>query len=140
MNLYAKHVCKLNGLEVAVAAVVLCQSRPYVAQRPQLWRGHVLALSQRDCKLLDRCLSDEVRAWEDFVDRYKGLVVHVIDHTARCRLNRLSSEDREDLAVEIFTVIVRDDMAVLRNFRGASSMATYLTVIARRIAVPALIG
>jgi RNA polymerase sigma-70 factor (ECF subfamily) len=97
-----------------------------------------LALSELDRKLLDRCLADEPRAWEDFVDRYMGLVIHVINHTAECRSIRLTAEDREDLAAEVFAAIVGDDIAVLRNFRGASSLATYLTVIARRIAVPAL--
>lgn len=99
-----------------------------------------MALSELDRKLLDRCLADEARAWEDFVDRYMGLVIHVINHTAECRSIRLSTEDREDLAAEVFAVIVSDDMRVLRNFRGASSLATYLTVIARRITVPALIA
>ncbi|MCG8586846.1 MAG: sigma-70 family RNA polymerase sigma factor [Pirellulales bacterium] len=97
-----------------------------------------MALSDLDRKLLDRCLADEPRAWEDFVDRYMGLVIHVINHTSECRSIRLSAEDREDLAADVFAVIVCDDMAVLRNFRGASSLATYLTVIARRIAVPAM--
>jgi RNA polymerase sigma-70 factor (ECF subfamily) len=99
-----------------------------------------LALSELDRKLLDRCLADEARAWEDFVDRYLGLVIHVINHTAQCRSIRLSTEDREDLAAEVFAAIVSNDMVVLRNFRGESSLATYLTVIARRITVPALIA
>ena len=34
--------------------------------------------------------------------------------------------------------IVARDYAVLREFRGASSLATYLTVIARRICVQEL--
>ena len=97
-----------------------------------------MALSELDRKLLERCLNDEPRAWEDFVDRYMGLAIHVINHTAQCRSVRLTAEDREDLAAEVFTAIVGNDMAVLRNFRGESSLATYLTVIARRITVPAL--
>ena len=99
-----------------------------------------MALSELDRKLLDRCLADAPRAWEDFVDRYMGLVIHVINHTAQCRSIRLSPEDREDLAADVFTAIIGDDMAVLRNFRGASSLATYLTVISRRITVPALMA
>ena len=97
-----------------------------------------MALSELDRKLLDRCLKDEPRAWEDFVDRYMGLAIHVINHTAQCRSVRLSAEDREDLAADVFAAIVAGDMAVLRNFRGESSLATYLTVIVRRITVPAL--
>lgn len=94
-----------------------------------------MALSDIDRNLLDRCLSRKPRAWEDFVDRFMGLVVHVINHTAQCRSIRLSASDREDLAAEVFLAIVDNDLAVLRHFRGKSSLATYLTVIARRVVV-----
>jgi RNA polymerase sigma-70 factor (ECF subfamily) len=92
-----------------------------------------VALSEIDRSLLDRCLCRKARAWEDFVDRFMGLVVHVINHTAQCRSINLSAADREDLAAEVFLAIVDNDMAVLRHFRGRSSLATYLTVIARRV-------
>jgi RNA polymerase sigma-70 factor (ECF subfamily) len=68
-----------------------------------------------------------------------GLVVHVINHSAQSRSLRLSSEDREDLAAQVFLAIVKDDLGVLRSFRGGSSLATYLTVIARRVVVHELI-
>jgi RNA polymerase sigma-70 factor, ECF subfamily len=98
-----------------------------------------VALSEIDRSLLDRCLSRKARAWEDFVDRFMGLVVHVINHTAQCRSINLSAADREDLAAEVFLAIVDNDMAVLRHFRGRSSLATYLTVIARRVVVRKLV-
>jgi RNA polymerase sigma-70 factor (ECF subfamily) len=98
-----------------------------------------VALSEIDRSLLDRCLSRKPRAWEDFVDRFMGLVVHVINHTAQCRSINLSSADREDLSAEVFMAVVDNDMAVLRHFRGKSSLATYLTVIARRVVVRKLV-
>jgi RNA polymerase sigma-70 factor, ECF subfamily len=98
-----------------------------------------VALSEYDRKLLARCLDKEPKSWEDFVDRYMGLVIHVINHSAQCRSLRLTSEDREDLAGEVFWNIVRQDFALLRNFRGESSLATYLTVITRRIVVAKLL-
>jgi RNA polymerase sigma-70 factor (ECF subfamily) len=98
-----------------------------------------VALSEIDRSLLDRCLHRKPRAWEDFVDRFMGLVVHVINHTAQCRSINLSAADREDLAAEVFLAIVDNDMAVLRHFRGKSSLATYLTVIARRVVVRQLV-
>jgi RNA polymerase sigma-70 factor, ECF subfamily len=94
-----------------------------------------VALSEIDRSLLDRCLNRKPRAWEDFVDRFMGLVVHVINHTAQCRSINLSAADREDLAAEVFLAIIENDMAALRHFRGKSSLATYLTVIARRVVV-----
>jgi RNA polymerase sigma-70 factor, ECF subfamily len=98
-----------------------------------------VALSEIDRNLLDRCLNRKPRAWEDFVDRFMGLVVHVINHTAQCRSTNLSAADREDLAAEVFLTIVDNDMAVLRHFRGKSSLATYLTVVARRVVVRKLV-
>ena len=98
-----------------------------------------MALSEIDRSLLDRCLQRKPRAWEDFDDRFMGLVVHVINHTAQCRSINLSAADREDLAAEVCLAVVDHDMAVLRHFRGKSSLATYLTVIARRVVVRKLV-
>jgi RNA polymerase sigma-70 factor (ECF subfamily) len=67
-----------------------------------------------------------------------GLVVHVVNHTAQARSTRLTAEDRDDLCSEVFLTLIRDDFAVLRHFRGQSSLATYLTVIARRTVVRSL--
>jgi RNA polymerase sigma-70 factor, ECF subfamily len=94
-----------------------------------------MALSDIDRSLLQRCLARKPRAWEDFVDRFMGLVIHVVNHSAQCRSLRLSVEDREDLVAQVFLTVVKDEQAVLRNFRGDSSLATYLTVIARRVVI-----
>jgi RNA polymerase sigma-70 factor, ECF subfamily len=94
-----------------------------------------VALSEIDRNLLERCLNRKPRAWEDFVDRFLGLVVHVVNHTARARSIRLSADDRDDLCAEVFLAIVKNDFALLRNFRGKCSLATYLTVVSRRIVV-----
>jgi RNA polymerase sigma-70 factor, ECF subfamily len=99
-----------------------------------------VALSEIDRSLLERCLHGKPRAWEDFVDRFMGLVVHVVNHTARARSIRLSAADRDDLCAEVFLATVKNDHAVLRNFRGKSSLATYLTVVARRIVVRELLA
>ena len=94
-----------------------------------------VALSEIDRNLLERCLQRKPGAWEDFVDRFMGLVIHAINHTAEARSVRLTAEDRDDLCAEVFLTIVRDNFNALRKFRGNSSLATYLTVVARRVAV-----
>ncbi len=98
-----------------------------------------MALSEIDRNLLDRCLQRKPRAWEDLVDRFMGLVVHVVNHAAQARSIRLTREDRDDLCAEVFLQMIRDDFAILRRFRGQSSLATYLTVVARRIVVKRLV-
>ena len=68
-----------------------------------------------------------------------GLIYHVIQHVAYARSRLLSSEDVEDVAAEILLKIVDNDYAVLKKFKGMSSLPTYLTVIARRTCVKELI-
>jgi RNA polymerase sigma-70 factor (ECF subfamily) len=97
-----------------------------------------VALTSVDRDLLKRCLTHQPGAWNDFVDRYLGLVYHVIHHTAHQRSHPLKAEDTEDLAAEIMLKIVENDYAILRQFRLQSSLSTYLTVIARRICVQEL--
>lgn len=98
-----------------------------------------VSLSEVDRQLLQRCLDSAPRAWEDFIDRFLGLVVHVANHTATTRGISLDSATRDDLVAEVFLALVREDFAVLRRFRRNCSLATYLTVISRRIIVRRMI-
>jgi RNA polymerase sigma-70 factor, ECF subfamily len=94
-----------------------------------------VALIAVDRELLQRCLRKQPGAWNDFVDRYLSLIYHVIGYTAHLRSAKVNSEDVEDIAAEVLMQIVADDYKALRHYKGKSSLATYLTVIARRIAV-----
>jgi RNA polymerase sigma-70 factor (ECF subfamily) len=98
-----------------------------------------MSLTEIDRNLLKRCLAEEPGAWKDFVDRFMGLFVHVVNHTAHARSVRLAQEDIDDLVGEVFLALLAQDYAVLRRFRGESSLATYLTVIARRVVVHGII-
>ena len=91
-----------------------------------------MALSEIDRNLLDRCLQQKPRAWEDFVDRFIGLITHVVKHTVQSSSISFTSQDYGDFCNEIFLSFIENDFAVLRHFRGQSSLATYLTVVARR--------
>lgn len=119
-------------------AVGLCLDR---GRWPRLATRGVkrVALSDIDRQLLQRCLARQPHAWEDFVDRFLGLVVHVVTHTAHSRSIAISPHDLEDLSSDVFLAILTDDYGVLRRFRGQSSLATYLTVIARRVVVRELL-
>src|SRR5207247_1950069 len=87
---------------------------------------------------LNRCLNHEPGSWNEFVDRFLGLIYHVINHASHLRSVPLRPEDVEDLAADILLQIVVNDYAMLRQFRKECSLATYLTVIARRICVQEL--
>jgi RNA polymerase sigma-70 factor (ECF subfamily) len=97
-----------------------------------------VALTNADRDLLRRCLAHQPGAWNDFVDRFLGLIYHTVQHTAHLRSTPLRPEDFEDVAAEVLLQIVANDYAILRQFNGNSSLATYLTVIARRTCVHTL--
>ncbi|TWT55820.1 ECF RNA polymerase sigma-E factor [Thalassoglobus neptunius] len=94
---------------------------------------------ETDRQILTRCLEREAGAWEEFVDRFLGTFVHVISNTAHARSVRLSQDDIDDLCSEIFLTLLKNEFAVLRHFRGKSSLASYLVVVARRIVVNSLV-
>ncbi|GAB5516545.1 MAG: sigma-70 family RNA polymerase sigma factor [Rhodopirellula baltica] len=47
----------------------------------------------------------------------------------------MDESTRDDMVAEVFLVYVRHDFAVLRRFRRQCSLATYLTIVARRVVV-----
>ena len=97
-----------------------------------------VAASAEDLRLVAACLAAEPRAWDDFVERFAGLFVRIVERSAAQRRLELQPTERDDLVAEILAACGRDAAAVLRGFAGRASLATYLTVVARRVAVPAL--
>lgn len=95
--------------------------------------------SDQDQVLIERCLKHQEGSWSEFVDRFLGLIYHVIRHTAYSRSMTLSPADEDDIAAEILLELVRNDYAVLKQFKGVSSLAAYLTVITRRTCVRQLV-
>ncbi len=92
-----------------------------------------MALTAADKVLLQRCLKHDPGSWNDFIDRFLGLIYHVIHYTAHLRSVSLLPEDVEDIAAEIVSRLVENDYQILRQFRGQASLATYLTVVCRRL-------
>ena len=97
-----------------------------------------MPLTPQDRELIRRCLHHEAGAWSEFVRRYLGLIYHVIDHAAHLRSFPIKPEETEDIASTILLQVIDNDYATLRQFRGKSSLSSYLTVIARRICVQEL--
>jgi len=91
-----------------------------------------------DRQLLQECLQGLPEAWDAFVARFGGLLAFVVDRTAAQRQMPLVPADRDDLLADILLEILHHDAAVLRGFEGRSSLATYLAVVARRVAVRCL--
>ena len=98
-----------------------------------------MSITELDYSLLEDCLHRNSSAWEDFVDRFLGLVLHVVDQTAEVRGVELSSEDRTDLAEAVFRAFHYNRMELLRRFEYKSSLSSYLVVLTRRLVVAFLL-
>lgn len=96
-------------------------------------------LAAADERLVRACLAREPGAWDEFLDRFAGLFAWIAARTAAQRQVTLSAADRDDMVAEIVVECLRHDAAILRRFGGRSSLPTYLTVIARRVAVKTLV-
>ena len=92
-----------------------------------------------DQALIKECLTGDSEAWNTFVRRFGRLIRAVITKTAQRRGWPISDADRDDITAEVFAQLVYRDAASLRQFAGRSTLTTYLTVIARRVAVRAML-
>jgi len=99
-----------------------------------------LSMNELDHTLLLRCVEEQPRGWEDFVDRFMGLVVHVIDHTGQIRDTNINDEQRDRLCEDVFRILYHDSFRILREYDGQCSLTTYLTIIVRRIVVRLLMN
>jgi RNA polymerase sigma-70 factor (ECF subfamily) len=107
--------------------------RPHGAPRGE-------AAPPTDAELVAACIAGAPGAWDAFVDRFGGLLFHVADRTARQRGTTLGAADRDDAVAAVLLELLRGDAAALRAFAGRSSLATYLTVITRRVTVRHLLA
>ena len=97
-------------------------------------------MNELDQVILTRCLESQPRGWEDFVDRFMGLVLHVIDHTVQVRDLPIDMEQRDSLCEDVFSILYHDSLRILREFDGQCSLTTYMTIITRRIVVRLLLN
>ena len=122
------HGAAWNGLSARIdgdlVSLTPSPSKPSLEQR-----------ATADRQLIEACLSGEPgnRGWEAFVSQFSGLVSHVVSKTAGRRHAALPDADRDDLVADVFFEVLRNNAAVLRGFAGRSSLAAYLTVVARRV-------
>ncbi|MFM1902354.1 MAG: hypothetical protein RLZZ440_254 [Planctomycetota bacterium] len=103
-------------------------SKPAPATAPQL-------VTEEDRRLIEACLAGDSRGWEAFLDRFAGRFTVVAVATARLCGRSLTVVDRDDLVAEILVACLANRGAALRGFAGRASLATYLTVVARRVSL-----
>ncbi len=94
-----------------------------------------MAFLEFDHALVRACVAGQRDAWQDFVDRFMELTLHVVEHVAERRGARLNDEDKIELCEAIFRALRYNQFQLLREFSFQSRVSTYLVVVARRLAV-----
>ena len=100
-------------------------------------QSHCSAIDQA---LVKACLSGDAQAWNIFIQRFGRLIQAVVTKTAQRRGWAITTDDRDELTAEVFAQLILRNMASLRLFAGRSTLPTYLTVIARRVTVHAVLS
>lgn len=95
----------------------------------------LVTITEVDRRLVKACIARDGRAWTEFLDRFLPLFLYVVRQSASLRSIQIDEATEEDLAAEILSRLVDDDFKILKHFRGKSKLSTYLTVVARRVAV-----
>ena len=88
-----------------------------------------------DYSVIRACLNHERYAWEDFVDRFMDLTIHVVEHTASRCGKRVDDKEKTELCEAIFRRFVTTTTSCCANFPFKRGLDVPLTVVARRIAV-----
>jgi RNA polymerase sigma-70 factor (ECF subfamily) len=122
-----------RGLELKIVPL-FCLHLEEVLELP-------VALSELDRGLIKDCVEGSSQAWTIFCDRFAGLVMDVVDETLA--FAGVSGQDRslslrEELAEGFFREVRSNGFELIRTFRGESSLATYMAVVARRWILGAL--
>lgn len=88
---------------------------------------------------LARCLAGDAGAWEAFVRGSAGLVHAAVRRAMGSSGGPSAHRDVDDTVQDVYVRLVRGDFDVLRRFDpGRARLSTWLTVVARSVAIDAL--
>ncbi len=90
---------------------------------------------EEDLGLVDELVEGNPSAWTSFVARYAPLIRWRTAAVARATGLPSDAAQLDDLTAEVFAALLSNDCAALRGYAGRSSLATYLGVIAARVAI-----
>lgn len=97
--------------------------------------GTVQIESPKEKELLERCLSQDKKAWDAFVDQYTGLISHAIAQTLQTYSVPQANQVIPDLFHIVFLSIIENDCKKLRQFQWKCSLSSWLHLIAVTVTV-----
>lgn len=101
-------------------------------------RGAMASNLEDERDLVRACVGGDPQAWRRLHARFEPVVLRAAERA----LARLGADDpaerARDVAADVFADLLADERAALRRFEGRASLATWLTVVARRRAARSL--
>ncbi len=99
----------------------------------------VEALDQHMDVDLRACLQGNKEAWDAFVGRYARVIYAAVGHVFGQWGAGLTGRTTDDIAQDVFVRLIKDDYRLLRKYQpGRASLETWLTLIARSVAIDCL--
>lgn len=88
-------------------------------------------LNEADRGLVEALLAHEPGAWDLFVERYGGFVAAVVGKLFKARGKRARGADVDDVAENVFVMLLEQDSRLLRRYDPRYKLSAYLGVLAR---------
>src|SRR5512146_3017534 len=94
-------------------------------------------MTEKEKSLLAGCIRADKASWDTFVLQYSALVYYTIRKTIGLHHAKLNDEFIEDLYLEFFVSILREDFKKLRQFKGdrGCTLASWLRLVAARLTI-----
>ena len=135
-----------SGRAARVSGYACAGGEPTVTARPEELDSHHARSKNKsanrsveeragDLRLAAEMIAGDERAWTTFVTKYAGLVRSRVARIAVTCGFQPDGTLVDDLAAEVFSALLNNNAAALRAYAGRSSLATYLGVIASRVAI-----
>jgi RNA polymerase sigma factor (sigma-70 family) len=85
--------------------------------------------------ILERCLAQDKKAWDVFVDRYNRLIYNAIVQTLNKYSFPIENQIVDDLFQTVFLSLIEYNYKKLRQFQGKCKLSGWLHIIAVRITI-----
>jgi RNA polymerase sigma-70 factor (ECF subfamily) len=87
---------------------------------------------EEEAELVHACLAGKDAAWERLLREYAGGALAAVRSALRQRGHGPDPALEDELLADTFEALAAEDARVLRSFRGESSLATFVSVVATR--------
>lgn len=89
--------------------------------------------------IIEKCIDGDKNAWSAFVDQYINIIYKSVSVVVAQSNMKSFMHEADDVCQNVFFRLIKDDYKVLRSYNpDKSSFSTWLTVVARNIAIDSI--